>query len=209
MDFLQLELKQVELPFGKIIYQSKYGQGISSETAELISELLKHEERADFRVLELGSGIGIMSLMLKHYRQSWSISGIEIQKHLVEISQENSRLAEENVNFYEADLRTYSEIDKFDLIVTNPPYYKVNESRISPSKERAIARHELLCKMSDVIAAIRRNLSNCGRAYLLYPQNREEELLEVVGTMNMKLDKIREVSSLKKNRVIIYRIELK
>lgn len=206
MNIKQFELKQVELPFGKIVYQSKQGQGISSETAELINVILEQEKDEKISLLELGSGSGIISLMLKHYRQSWDICGIEIQEHLVEISQENSKSADEDVIFIEADLRNYSTIEKFDLIVTNPPYFKVNETRISPNRERAISRHELLCDLSDVIASIRRNLVFKGRAYLIYPQNRELELGEVVETMNMKLDKIREVSSLKKDRVIIYRV---
>ena len=208
MSKASLELKSVELPYGKIVYQSKNGQGISSETAELVRIILSLEQLNNLRVLELGSGSGIISLMLKHYNPSWGITGIEIQGHLVEISHKNSGLTEEVIDFREEDLRKYTSKVKYDLIIMNPPYFKVTKGRISPNTERAIARHELMCELKDIISAFQRNLANRGKAYFLYLENREGELMEAARAKNMKLDRIGEISSLKKIRVRIYRIKL-
>lgn len=197
------------MPFGKIIYQTRHGQGISTETAELVNKILELEHLPGLHVLELGSGNGVISLMLKHNRLDWKITGIEIQPHLAVLAQENSRALEEEIEFLEGDLREYTGTAGYDLIVTNPPYFKVSESRISPVRERAIARHEIVCNLPDIISCFKRNLSLSGRVYFLYPENREEELIEEASVNNLQLDKIGAISSLNKFRVIIYRIIIK
>ncbi|MCF7920732.1 MAG: methyltransferase [Candidatus Cloacimonetes bacterium] len=203
-----IDLKPVTLPFGKTVYQSNSGQGISTESGELVKKILDLECKEQLRVLELGSGSGIISLMIKHYKVDWDIIGIEIQKHLVEISRRNSILAEETIVFQEEDLRRFTDVKGFDLIITNPPYFKVSESRISPNRERAISRHELFCELKDILEAFNRNLNDRGRAYFLYPEYREDELKKSAAGLNMKLDRICEISSLKTTRVRIYRIML-
>lgn len=206
MDENLSELKAVRLPFGKTIFQSAIGQGISSDIASLIETVLEHTVNEKKAVLELGSGCGIISLMLKYYRPAWQITGIEIQKHLSEISQQNSKVSDLDVRFLHYDLREYEDEELYDLIITNPPYYRINAGRISPQRERAISRHEVMCELRDVVNAIFRNLRPEGHAYLLYPQEREIELSDQVKGHYMELDRISSVSLIKKVRVMKYRI---
>lgn len=203
------KLQAVELPFGKTIYQSINGQGISTEIAELVDIILEYETKSTKRLLELGSGCGIISIMLKHNRPSWQVTGIDIQNQLVELSLKNSNRCNLQIDFLHNDLRDFANSLPYDLIICNPPYFKTTEGRISPIKERAIARHEVMCTLEDVVLAIQRNLSDSGNAYLLYPQNREEELKDKTSSLDMELDRIAEVSLIKKTEVIIYRIKKK
>lgn len=168
----------VELPFGKKIYQNKSGQSVSSDV-EFIVKTICHRFRNNtekLNVLDLGCGGGIISIMLAHSFPLWNVSGIDIQGHLVEIAKENAILAEVDVTFIKADIKDYVSVPKCDLIVSNPPYFTKSSGKISPSKERAISHHEIMCCMEDMLETVKRNLLVNGKAYLLYPLFRKEDL---------------------------------
>ncbi len=169
--------KEVVLPFGKTIYQSKAGHGITTDTAFLVEKVLNYSNENTVKVLELGSGNGIIAIMLAWYRQNWKIKGIEIQKSLVELSNENkNKLNLSNITFEEANLNGFKDNISYDIIVSNPPYFPVNQGKISPVKERAIARHEVFTDMKNILLCINENLSDNGSAFLLYPYQRETDL---------------------------------
>ena len=202
-----LETKAVELPFGKTIYQSTASQGISSDSAFLVEIVLQQENEQFLRVLDLGSGNGIIPLMLKHYRPGWEISGIEILPYLVELAESNSRLCEEDVSFMEADIKEYTSQQTYDLIVSNPPYLPKDKGRISPVYERAIARHEILCDLGDILQCLKRNLAEQCRAYICNLSSRTTEIKELAEQENMKLDKIYPDLSCQKEKTNIFRIK--
>ena len=126
------ETKAVELPFGKTIYQSSTSQGISSDSASLVEIVLKEEGELPQRVLDLGSGNGIISLMLKHYRPEWEVCGIEILSSLVQLAESNSRLCEEDITFIEADIKDFTSPQPYDLIVSNPLICHVEKGGSAP-----------------------------------------------------------------------------
>lgn len=199
-------LKPVLLPFGKTIYQSKDGLGISNDSAELVNIILKQQKDRDLRVLELGSGCGIISIMMKVYRKCWQITGLEIQSQLVDLSKKNCDAVGVKVDFIHADLKNFTDECKFHLIISNPPYYEKNEGRISPYLERAVSTHELLCTKHDLLGAVYRNLKKNGTAYLLHLSRSETEIRKICAEKNLQLDNIYPVCSSKKVNKSIYRI---
>ena len=181
-------LKSVLLPFGEEIYQTLDGQGISSDTQFLVDTILNEERFDECRLLELGSGNGIISIMLKYYHPNWQITGYEMQPHLVDLSKENASSLQLDINFIVQDIRDDNSSDnRFDLIVSNPPYIKVSDGRISPNRERAIARQEITCTMQNILKNVTNNLTDKGNAYLMYPENRLEELLETTKKVDLKV----------------------
>ncbi len=178
----------VKLPFGKTIFQSSSGQSITSDTAFIVKTVLRHFKQERSSVLELGSGNGIISIILSYYRPTWQITGIDIQPHLVKLAKENSRLAEVDTSFLCSDLKSFSAKEKFNLIISNPPYYAIADGKISPNRERAISRHEIMCTMHDVLMAVKRNLTPEGKAYLLYPISRINELLDSAKRVDLKFE---------------------
>ncbi|MFO7896932.1 MAG: methyltransferase [Candidatus Cloacimonadales bacterium] len=166
----------VKLPFGKTIYQKK-GLGISSDS-QLLYEAVLAADPAGNKALELGSGNGIVSIMLAAARKDWQITGLEIQPELVELSQKNAAICGLDCQFIEADLRLFSASQPYEIIFANPPYFARGKGRISPQEARAISRHELLCNLAEVLACIRRNLAATGKAWLIYPQSRLSEIME-------------------------------
>ncbi len=196
----------VKLPFGKTIFQTISGQSITSDTAFMVETVLHHFKQERSSVLELGSGNGIISIMLAYYRPTWHITGIDIQPHLIKLAKENTRLAEVNTSFLCSDLRSFSVKKKFNLVISNPPYFPKTNGKISPIRERAISRHEIMCTMSDVIKAVKRNLNSEGKAYLLYPMSRINELLVSAKRVDLKFEEkiiFSEVENKKKVLVVL------
>jgi len=184
-----MELNTVILPFGKIIYQTKQGQSVSDDNSYLINTVLEKEPEGSLSLLDLGSGNGILSIMLGFHRPNWTITGIEIQSHLVELARQNCRSADiSNIEFYKQDLRTWSSQECFDIIVGNPPYFPQESGRISPVREKAISRHEIFCNMTDVLHFIKKHLKSQGRAYLIYPSNRASDMENISKKVDLNID---------------------
>ncbi len=196
-------LVPVELPFGKTIFQTKNGHSITSDSAflvETITEQITHEK---INLLELGSGNGIISIMLSHTHPDWKILGIEIQEHLVKLSRDNAKRSNTSPTFEAIDLCEFDVIQKFDLIISNPPYYPKETGRISQIKERAISRHEIACNMLDILKCIKRNLIKDGSAFILYPQNRLNDIDNFAKKVDLKARKKIVLESEEKKKVIV------
>jgi len=178
----------VKLPFGKTIFQTISGQSITSDTAFIVETVLHQFKQEKLSVLELGSGNGIISIMLDYYRPTWQITGIEIQSHLLKLAKENSQMAKVDTSFICSDLKSFSAKEKFDLIISNPPHFPKTDGRISPVRERAISRHEVMCTMNDVLLAVKRNLKPEGKACLLYPMSRINELSVSAKRVDLKFE---------------------
>lgn len=197
-------LVPVQLPFDKTIYQTKDGHSITSDSAFLVEIISTQISQENINLLELGSGNGIISIMLSYYHPKWKTMGIEIQKHLIELSQENAKLSKTSPTFTEADLREFASSHKYDLIVSNPPYFPIDKGRISPIQERAISRHEITCNMLDIMKCIKRNLKKDGSAFILYPQNREQDLDDFAKKVDLKaMKKFVLYSEKNKKKVIV------
>jgi tRNA1(Val) A37 N6-methylase TrmN6 len=183
-------LKPVLLPFGKTIYQTDQGQAVSSDNVYLTELILQNENEQPINAMDLGCGNGILTLMLAHYRPDWKVSGIEIQPHLVDLARKNAQMIQAvNVAIYQHDLRLWDNQEKYDLIFSNPPYYQRNSGRISPVSEKAISRHEILCTMSDILNFIKKYLRNTGRAYLIYPLERESDMQKFSKKVDLIIDR--------------------
>ena len=182
-----MNYKSVLLPFGKTIFQTQTGQSVSNDSAFLFEQISLNLKNDKINVLELGSGNGIISIMLVHYHPNWKISGLEIQIELAELSQKNVKTAGVCVNFLNEDLREFTSPQKFDLIFSNPPFFPKDSGKISPEPERAISRHEIECNMNDVLQCIKRNLRKSGTGFVLYPAVRESEFKKNAKKVDLKV----------------------
>ena len=167
----------MELPFGgAYIFQERRSQGVSQVAAALQAAALEACPEEDARVLELGSGCGIVSIMLALQRPRWQIDALEIQPKLHQLAVDNASLCGVEVAFQLADLRDFQAEQAYQLIISNPPWRKRGSGLPSPHPSREASRSELFCNMADVLACVKRNLSPAGAALLVYPASREREL---------------------------------
>jgi tRNA1Val (adenine37-N6)-methyltransferase len=134
------------------------------------------------RILDLGAGCGIVSLILAWRHPDVRIRGIELQTALADLAKENvsrNRLAD-RIGIDEADLRTLHPDDVgglFEMVVCNPPYRRPRSGRMNPDSQKAIARHEIEVLLADVVSASRRLLRRSGRLCIVYPAERMSDLV--------------------------------
>ena len=138
--------------------------------------------RADDRLLDLGTGCGIIPLILAYRNPNIVAFGIEIQDDLAElaISNVNANHMQHKITILKQDMRYLKPGmigGPVDLVVCNPPYRKPNSGRINPDAQRAIARHELKVNLADVLLTVRRMLRTAGRFVTVYTAERAVELL--------------------------------
>ncbi len=125
------------------------------------------------KIIDLGTGSGIIPLLLFGKRKGLSIYGVEIQKDLADMARRSVGLnnLQEHITIIQEDFRNLKNIFKnqqFDVVVSNPPYISLGQGKINPSSSRAIARHEIKGNLEDVISVSNYLLKNKGRIYLIY-----------------------------------------
>lgn len=165
---------------GKLqIIQKKKGYRFSID-AVLLSQFVKI--RKDERVMDLGTGCGILPLLLSQTTKARSLVGVEIQEELAECAKKNVFLnhLEDRMSILQQDLRELGKTfapGSFDVVLSNPPYRKYRSGRINPSVGKAIARHEIRGTLEDLISVASYLLPAKGRGYFIFPAMRTVDLL--------------------------------
>ena len=137
------------------------------------------------RVMDLCTGTGIIPFLIYGKYNPQSVYGLEIQEDMIEMAKRSVKLnsLEEKLIFINDDLKNIEllkTIEKFDVVTVNPPY-KLNSSGIlNPNDKLAIARHEVLCNLEDVISAARILLKDNGRLFMVH---RPERLADIFMLM--------------------------
>jgi tRNA1Val (adenine37-N6)-methyltransferase len=174
---------------GKLkIIQKKKGYRFSID-AVLLSQFTKI--RKNERVIDLGTGCGILPLLLSHTTKAHSFIGVEIQKGLAECAKKNVLLnhLEDRISILNQDFRELKRTfppGSFDVVLSNPPYRKVRTGRINPSMEKAIARHEMKGTLEDLISIASYLLPHKGRCYVIFPTLRTVDLLVVLRVKKLE-----------------------
>lgn len=165
-----------------LLEQSEDGYRFSMD-AVFLAEMTK--VLPNDRIIDLGTGCGVVPLILAHRRRGHTWVGIEIQPELAELARRNVITNEwdARIDILEMDIREVRDHFAprvFDLVVSNPPYRRLTSGRINPNPQRAVARHELLASLEDVCAAAGFLLTDGGRMALVYPASRLAHLMVVV-----------------------------
>ena len=139
----------------------------------------KHE------VIDLCTGTGIIPFLIYGKYNPQNICGLEIQEEMVGMAKRSVKLnsLEGRVSFYNEDLKNVEYLKrfkKFDVVTVNPPYKLNNSGIINPNDKLAIARHEILCNLEDVIYASRILLKDNGRLFMIH---RPERLADIFTIM--------------------------
>jgi len=138
--------------------------------------------RPQDQVVDLGTGCGVIPLVIAAKQSVKHIIGIELQKSLVSMAKRNVLINgfDHLINIVQADLRRL-EVTRLggpmDLVLSNPPYGKLLSGRLNPNSEKAMARHELSATLGDVIRAAAKLLRQRGRLAVIYPARRLSNLL--------------------------------
>lgn len=132
-------------------------------------------------ILDFGTNNGAIPLILST-RTKAQIIGIEIQKEAVQLAHKNIALnkLDEQIKIIQADIQDYvKEHSKVDVVVCNPPFFKVDEqSNLNESEFLTIARHEVKIDLEGIIKSAATILENNGRFALIH---RPDRLIEIIG----------------------------
>ncbi len=138
--------------------------------------------KAKDRIMELGTGCGVVLLALASRNLGAHWEGVEIQPRLAVLAQKN---VEANgltgrVFIRRMDWRAVHKVfpaQGFDLVVSNPPYRRALSGRINPDAQKAMARHELSGTVRDMFTAAAYLLKHGGRCAVIYPASRLDDLM--------------------------------
>ena len=164
------------------VYQNKQGYRFSIDALLLSSFVnVKHAEN----IADLGTGSGIIGLLLARKYTGAKVLLVELQKSLYALAQRNIVLnnLEERVAVLLADIKDMKETAQprsYDLVVSNPPFRKPTTGRLSLGEEKAVARHELRLEFADLAEAASHLLKARGRFSMIF---HPERLLEVIDIL--------------------------
>ncbi|MGI5849846.1 MAG: tRNA1(Val) (adenine(37)-N6)-methyltransferase [Christensenellales bacterium] len=134
------------------------------------------------RVVDFGTGCGILPILLCAKTKGIHVTGIEIQHGLVRMAQRSVALnaLEDSIRIVFGDIKDICNIVSYgvDVVVANPPYGKINAGKISGSPQVDIAKREVKCTLNEIVKSASRILRTGGRFYLIYTTDRFAELME-------------------------------
>jgi len=151
---------------------------------------VKSEKSKIKSVLDIGTGTGLLSLMLAQKNSEIKIDAIEIDKDAAEQANVNVRSSpwKEHINILQADVKEFSFEKEFDLIISNPPFYE-NEIR-SATDSKNVAHHSENLTLKELLVIIKDNLSKTGSFFLLLPYKRNEEIKKLLKDHELSILKI-------------------
>ena len=151
-------------------------------------------------IMDLGTGNGIIPLILASFHPSVRVVGVELQEEMVKRARRSVNLNRlgDRVKIIQGDVCSVEEIlcpQSFDAIVCNPPYRGSRSGRINPDPEKRVARHEIKGRLSDFIRAGSYLLRRGGRMALIYPATRTLDLLQTMRQEDLEPKRLRLVYS--------------
>ena len=137
------------------------------------------------RALDLGTGTGIIPLLLSAKTKGDHFTGLEIQTEIMKMAQRSVALngLEKKIDIIQGDIKEASRIfgaASFVVVTTNPPY--INDAQVlkNPGDVKAISRHEVLCTLEDVVREGTKALKPGGRFYMVHRPHRLAEIITVM-----------------------------
>ncbi len=139
-----------------------------------------HVKRGE-RVLDLGTGTGIIPILLEAKTEGSHFTGLEIQPESADMATRSVQLnhLEDKISIVTGDIKDASKLfgaSSFDIVTTNPPYMIGEHGLKNPADAKAIARHEVLCTLDDILLESARILKPGGRFYMVHRPFRLAEI---------------------------------
>ena len=180
-----------------ICHQHRDGYRFSVD-APLVAHFCR--PRKSNRVLDIGCGCGVISLILCHRYPDLHVTGLELQPALAQLAQANgiANNFQDRFTVQQGDLRKirdYMQPESFDIVISNPPYHKTGSGRINHEDECAIARHELKADPVSLIAAAAFAVKNRGTVVCIYPAERLATLMTVMESKRLVPKQVQPVYS--------------
>ncbi len=151
-------------------------------------------------VVDLGTGTGIIGFLLLAKKNIKKITGIEIQEEVADMANRSIELnnLKNKFNIINCDVKNilkYIPRDSCDVVISNPPYKKINTGRKSCDEKNLISRHEVMADIFDFIKASKEILKDKGTLYLVHRPERLSDIMYALKTNKIEPKKIQFVYS--------------
>lgn len=172
--------------------------------AVLLSDFAK-DIRNNSMVLDLGTGTGIIGILLCAKTKLYKIYGIDIQENVCNMALRSIKLnnLEDKFKIINTNIKdlinTFKE-NSFDAIVSNPPYKKDNSGLKNESETKLISRHEITASLEDFISISSKLLKNNGSIYMVHRPERLSDLFYLLKKYNLEPKKLRMVQSYQESK---------
>ena len=152
--------------------------------AVLLSDFAK-DIKQNSKIIDFGTGTGILPILLSGKTENTKIYGIEIQEKMAEMATRSVKLnkLENKIKIINEDIKNLKNIFKkntFDVVITNPPY-KINNTGLKNENEgKLISRHEVKCNLEDIIISAKDMLKDKGVFYMVHRPERIVDICELL-----------------------------
>lgn len=154
--------------------------------------------RENEKVLDIGTGTGIIPILMEARFGGENYTGIEIQDEVAEMAQRSVKYnnLEDKITIDNADVKNALKMygtGHFDVITTNPPYMTVDKGMVNPNDTKALSRHELSITLEEIVRISSQILKNKGRFYMIHRPARLVEIMNVMRKHNLEIKRLRMV----------------
>lgn len=151
-------------------------------------------------VIDLGTGTGIIPILLEAKTKGRHFTGLEIQKEIAEMAFRSVLLnkLENRITILQGDIKEASRLcgrASFDVVTSNPPYMVCQQGLKNPNAIKAISRHEIFCTLVDVVRETALLLKSGGRFYLIHRPRRLAEIICVLREYGLEPKRMKLVHS--------------
>lgn len=148
------------------------------------------------QVLDLGTGTGIIPILMEAKTEGQHFSALEIQEEMADMARRSVALngLEDKISIVTGDIKEASKIfgkASFHVVTCNPPYMNQNHGLKNPDEPKAIARHEILCSFEDVAREASALLVPGGRFYLVHRPHRLTEIFDTLRKYKLEPKRMR------------------
>ncbi len=188
------------------IIQKKKGFRFTVDSILLVNFL---KLKKNTNLLDIGTGTGIMPLLLCRKEEINLITAVEIETEIAKMFEKTIEInsLESKIKLINTDIKNYKE-EPFDMIISNPPYMKLNEGYVSPHDYRAGARHEVNLNLKELLISAKKLLKNGGSFNLVYRTNRFMEVLDEAKMLNLNAKRVRFIYSKPNQSSDLFMIEM-
>ena len=164
--------------------------------AVLLSHFAAQETRKGDLVIDLGTGTGIIPFLMETSCGAAAFSGLEIQKESAEMAARSVKLnnLEEKIKIINGDVKKVDSLfakHSFNVVTSNPPYMINDHGRQNPTDAKAIARHEILCNLEDLVTAADYLLAPGGKFFMIHRPFRLPEIFASLARHHLEPKRMR------------------
>ena len=155
-----------------------------------VAEEVKSQKSKVKNILDIGTGTGLLSLMIAQKNPEAGVLAIEIDEAAKEQARENVDASswKEQIDIIEGDVKTSPFPEKFDIIISNPPFYEKEIK--SETGNKNVAHHSENLTLEELLSVIRNSLNKDGSFFLLLPYKRNQEIKKLFKDHDLSISKI-------------------